>query len=126
HESLRRPLHRQSHPALEKGTRLAVERGGFVEVAQQIDVDMLGAALGQDGIHRAVRFDQAYRLARADAEHDPAAAPPDSLRGLDKALLAVGGVEDEANAPAAGEPRDFGGDVVALTIENVMSAGLPC
>src|SRR5919106_2578389 len=39
HKSLRRPPHRQSHPALEKGTRLAVERGGFGEVAQQIDVD---------------------------------------------------------------------------------------
>ena len=60
---------------------------------------MLGAALDQDGIHRAVRFDQACRLAGADAERDPAAAPPDGARGLDKALLAVGGVVDEANAP---------------------------
>src|SRR5262245_1881415 len=39
HQSLRRPLHRQSHPALKKGLRLAVERRGFGEVAQQIDVD---------------------------------------------------------------------------------------
>src|SRR5580692_11764332 len=45
HKSLRGPLHRQSHPAMEKGLRLAVERGGLVEVAQQIEVDMLGAAL---------------------------------------------------------------------------------
>ena len=86
---------------------------------------MPGTTLGQDGIHRAVRFDQACRLAGADAEHDPAAAPPDGLRGLDKALLAVGGVEDEINAPAPGQLRDFGGDVVALVVENVMRAGLP-
>ena len=64
-------------------------------------------------------------LEAISAEHDPAAAPPDGLRGLDKALLAVGGVEDEVNAPATGELRDFGGDVVALIIENVMGAGLP-
>ena len=86
---------------------------------------MLGAALGQDGIHRAVRFGQTCRLARADAEHDPAAAPPDGLRRLGKALLAVGGVEDEVNAPATGQLRDFGDDVVALVVENVVGAGLP-
>src|SRR3954451_15992171 len=40
YKSLHRPLHRPSHPSLEKGLRLAVERGGFVEVAQQIDVKM--------------------------------------------------------------------------------------
>src|ERR1700733_13566078 len=86
---------------------------------------MPGVALGQDGIHRAMRFDQACRLARADAEHDPAAAPPNGFRGLDKALLAVGGVEDDVNAPATGQLRDFGGDVVALVVENVTGAGLP-
>ena len=86
---------------------------------------MPGVALGQDGIHRAMRFDQACRLARADAEHDPAAAPPNGFRGLDKALLAVGGVEDDVNAPATGQLRDFRGDVVALVVENVMGAGLP-
>jgi len=114
HQSLRRPLHRQSHSALEKGLRLAVERVGFEEPAQQIDVDMLGAALSQDGIDWAVRFDYACRLAGAGAEHDPAAAPPDGLRGLDKALLAVGGVEDEVDAPATGQLCDFDTDVVAL------------
>src|SRR5262249_56519115 len=67
----------------------------------------------QDGIDRAVRFDQACRLPGADAEHDPAAAPPDGLRGLNEAHLAVGGVEDEVDAPAIGQLRDFGGDVVA-------------
>jgi len=61
-----------------------------------------------------VRFDQACRLAGAGAEHDPAAAPPDGLRGLDKALLAVGGVEDEVDAPATGQLCDFDTDVVAL------------
>ncbi|SIO63480.1 hypothetical protein SAMN05443247_09775 [Bradyrhizobium erythrophlei] len=45
HMSARRPLHRQSHPAREEGLRLAVERRGFGEIARQIDVDMLGAAL---------------------------------------------------------------------------------
>ena len=28
HQSVRRPLHRQSHPSLKKGLRLAVERRG--------------------------------------------------------------------------------------------------
>ena len=39
--------------------------------------------------------------------------PPDGLRGLDEAHLAAGGVEDEVDTPATGQPRDFGGDVVA-------------
>src|SRR5262245_25520370 len=86
---------------------------------------MLGPALGQYRIDRAAGFDQACRLPGADAENDPAAAPPDGLRGLDEARLAVGGVEDEVDAPAAGQLRDFGSDVVALIIENVMGAGLP-
>jgi hypothetical protein len=50
---------------------------------------------------------------------------PDSLRGLDEACLAVGGVKDEVDTPAAGQLRDFRRDVVALVIENVMGAGLP-
>ena len=86
---------------------------------------MLVAALGQDGIHRAVRFSQTCRLAGADTKHDPPATPPDRLRGLHKALLAVGGIEDDVSAPATGQLRDFGGDVVALVVENVMGAGLP-
>jgi hypothetical protein len=87
--------------------RLAIERRGFGEVAQQIDVDMLGAALSQNGIDRAVRFDQAGRFPGADAEHDPTAAPADGLRGLDEALLAVSGVKDKVDAPATGQLRDF-------------------
>jgi hypothetical protein len=84
----------------------------------------VGAPLGQDGIHRAVRFDHACRLAGADAEHDPLAAPPDGLRRLGEALLAVGGVKDEVNAPPAGQLRDFGGRVVVLVVEDMMGAGL--
>ena len=62
---------------------------------------------------------------RGRPQHDPAAALPDRLRGLDKARLAIGGVEDEVDAPAAGQLRDFRRDVVALVVENVMRAGLP-
>jgi hypothetical protein len=52
-------------------------------------------------------------LPGADAEHNPAAAPPDRFRGLYKALLAVSGVVDEVNALATGQFGDFGGDVIA-------------
>jgi hypothetical protein len=50
-------------------------------------------------------------------------APPNGLRGLDKALLAISGVEDEVNAPAAGQFRDFGGYVLALGAGLVISSG---
>jgi hypothetical protein len=125
HQSLRRSFHRQSHPALKKGLRLAVQRGGLGKVTQQIDVDVLGAALGQYGIDRAVGFDQAGRLSGADPQHNPVAALPDCLRGLDEACLAVGGVKDEVDTPVAGQLRDFRRDVITFVIENVMRAGLP-
>ena len=76
--------------------------------------------LGQNGIDRAMGFDQPGRLSGADPQHDPAAALPDRLRGLDKARLAIGGVEDEVDAPADGQLRDFRRDVVALVVEYVM------
>lgn len=53
------------------------QRVGLGKVAQQIDVDVLGPALGQNGIDRAMGFDQACRLSRADPQHDPPAALPD-------------------------------------------------
>jgi hypothetical protein len=59
---------------------------------------VLGPALSQNGIDRAMGFDQACRLSGADPQHDPAAASPDRPRGLDKACLAIGGVEDEVDA----------------------------
>jgi HxlR-like helix-turn-helix len=65
HEPLRRPLHRQSHPALEKGARLAVERDWFGEVAQQIDVDVLGVALEDNP----ARYE--YRLTNKGADLYP-------------------------------------------------------
>ena len=46
YQTLRRPLHRQSHAALEEGFRLVIQGSGFGEVAQYVDVDVLGAALG--------------------------------------------------------------------------------
>ena len=66
-------------------------------------------------------FGQTRSLAGADAEHDPVAALPDGLGGLDT-LLPIGGVDDEVNPPATGQLGDFGGDVVGLVIENVVGA----
>jgi len=69
-------------------------------------------------------FDQPGRLSGADPQHDPVAALPDRLRGLNKARLAVGGIKDEVDAPPAGQLRDFRREVVALVVENVLRAGL--
>src|SRR5260221_5691505 len=125
HQPLHRPLHRQSQAALEERLRLVIEGSGFGKVAQQVDVDMPGTALGQDGVDRAEGFDYAGRLSGADAEHDPAAALPHRLRRLDEAWLTVSGIEYEVGAPATGQLQDFVGDVVALVVENVMRARLP-
>ena len=125
HKSARRPLHRQSHPAREQGLRLAVQCGEHGKVAQQIDVDVPGPALGQNGIDRAMGFDQLGCLSGADPQHDPTAALPDRFRGLNKAHLVVGGIEDEVDTLAVGQLRDFRRDVVAPVVENVMRAGLP-
>ena len=46
HQPLRRPLHRESHAALEEGLCLVIQGSGFGEVAQY--VDMLSTALSQD------------------------------------------------------------------------------
>ena len=70
-------------------------------------------------------FDQACRLSGADPQHNPAAALPDRLRGLNKASLAVSGVKDEVDTLAAGQLCDFRYDVVVPVVENVMRAGLP-
>jgi hypothetical protein len=48
HQPLRRPLHRESHAALEEGLCLVIQGSGFGEVAQYVDVDMLSTALSQD------------------------------------------------------------------------------
>src|SRR5258708_871571 len=48
HQPWHRPLHRESHAALEEGLCLVIQGGGFGEVAQYVDVDMLSTALGQD------------------------------------------------------------------------------
>jgi len=50
---------------------------------------------------------------------------PDRFRGLNKAHLVVGGIEDEVDTLAVGQLRDFRRDVVAPVVENVMRAGLP-
>src|SRR5690348_5091902 len=86
---------------------------------------MLSTALGQDGVDLTFSFDDASRLSGADPEDDPAAARSHRLRRLDEAWLTVSGIEYEVGAPATDQLRDFGGDVVALIVENVMRARLP-
>src|SRR5271156_1035887 len=86
---------------------------------------MLSTALGQDGVDRTFGFDYAGRLSGADPKDDPRAAFPHRLRRLDKAWLTVSSIEYEVGTSAARQPRDFGGDVVALVVENVMRARLP-
>ena len=55
-------------------------------------------------------------------QHNPASAPPHHFRCRDEALLAVGSVEHEIDALTAGEPGDFGRDVVVPVIEHVVGA----
>jgi hypothetical protein len=61
HQPLHRPLHRQSHAAVEERLCLVIQRGGFGEVAQYVDVDMLSTALGQDCVNWADGFNYAGR-----------------------------------------------------------------
>jgi hypothetical protein len=44
HQSSHRPLHRESHAALEKGLCLVIKGSVFGEVAQYVDVDKLSTA----------------------------------------------------------------------------------
>jgi hypothetical protein len=44
HQSSHRPLHRESHAALEKGLCLVIKGSGFGEVARYVDVDKLSTA----------------------------------------------------------------------------------
>nr|WP_245632545.1 hypothetical protein [Edaphobacter aggregans] len=83
---------------------------------------MLGTALRQDGVDRTFGFDQAGRLSGADTKHDPATARAYCLRRFNEARLVVSGIEDEVDAPAAGQPRNFGSDIVALVVKYVMRA----
>src|SRR5207302_9090779 len=85
---------------------------------------MSGTGLRQDGVDRAFGFDQAGRVSGANIKHDPATVRAYCLRRLNEARLAVSGIEDEVDAPAAGQPRDFGSDIVALVVKDVMRARL--
>src|SRR5216683_6727065 len=120
HQPLHRTLHCQSHAALQEGFRLVVQDSGIRKVAQYVDIDMPGTALRQDGVDRAFGFDHTGRLSGADTKHGPATARAYCLRCLNEARLAVSGIEDEVDAPAAGQPRDFGSDIVALVVKDVM------
>lgn len=57
-------------------------------------------------------------------KHGPATAPAYCLRCLNQARLAVSGIEDKVDAPASGQARDFGSDIVALVVKHVMRARL--
>jgi hypothetical protein len=50
-------LRRQSHAALEESLRFVIQGSGFGEVAQNVNVDVLGGAFGQDGVNRTFSLD---------------------------------------------------------------------
>src|SRR6266404_3036368 len=85
---------------------------------------MLGFAFGENGIDGAICFDHPGRLSRTDTEYDPAPALPDCLRGLDETLFVISGVEDEVDASAGGQLRDFCDNVVVLVVKDVICAAL--
>jgi hypothetical protein len=107
-------------PRCRKALALSSEVAGSEKYRSMLTLILLGTALGQDGVDRAFGFDEAGRFSGADAKHRPATAWAYCLRCLNEARLAVSGIEDEVDASTAGQPRDFGSDIVALIVKNVM------
>src|ERR1700756_4491673 len=85
---------------------------------------MPSSPLCQDGVDRAFGLDQTGRLSGPDTKHGPAATLAYCFRCLNEACLAVRCVKDKNTTSAASQPRDLGGNIVALVNKDVMCAGL--